>query len=679
MLDKTLKFNEINNMIHSEQKGGTTNESLYSFKQAYDYIQGLRNSKEQTSLFGFDLETTGGTNTQGIWTPDSITEYSMQEIDLKTKNRLRNDTILIGITEKEGEALKKEIGQAIKDGTISTNERLRVSASRYSLYGDDTVRQTISKTAEGYYKVGEFIDPDLSEYQNIKKIFAGIDKFVEIGKEMEREAHLHGGIRADHKAVGESIKYSMDKINSNKAALVGYNHIGHDIPIMQNQLLRWKNLYKDNKNVNQELVNKIFDLDMDMESKRSMDLFGGVRAFLEYNGANKLYPGSNMENVKKIAGQEYMVQQHLQQFFVDKKLKPHKAEDDVFALLGLFTENSELLKAQGIQQTVVDYIAENLENVDTVSTNLTPHKNILRAKKRGASFGGKGYLNFATDSQGTVYTASNHIIGNKDKVAEAFGGAVHENFNVGFGVNKGGFYELNKIQKIELNDEIRNVIGGLTPEYSGKNLYHVQLSMAVTEDFKDTRLGDLKQNFFFKNEKEAQSFLSSVFDVVADRDKNGNITIKNNHFDKFDIREIKEIKGQARFVDVNKNYSKSHQEIYEDALNFTANKILTSRAENTFLRDTSLDKIEKAMNLEKDLLDFFKEQNIDKKNLSQREINLIMSERVSKGQMALGLDENQLNQARNIITNALSSTRKVSGQEVSRLLDSSIDNYSSIM
>ena len=679
MLDKTLKFNEINNMIHSEQKGGTTNESLYSFKQAYDYIQGLRNSKEQTSLFGFDLETTGGTNTQGIWTPDSITEYSMQEIDLKTKNRLRNDTILIGITEKEGEALKKEIGQAIKDGTISTNERLRVSASRYSLYGDDTVRQTISKTAEGYYKVGEFIDPDLSEYQNIKKIFAGIDKFVEIGKEMEREAHLHGGIRADHKAVGESIKYSMDKINSNKAALVGYNHIGHDIPIMQNQLLRWKNLYKDNKNVNQELVNKIFDLDMDMEAKRTMDLFGGVRAFLEYNGANKLYPGSNMENVKKIAGQEYMVQQHLQQFFVDKKLKPHKAEDDVFALLGLFTENSELLKAQGIQQTVVDYIAENLENVDTVSTNLTPHKNILRAKKRGASFGGKGYLNFATDSQGTVYTASNHIIGNKDKVAEAFGGAVHENFNVGFGVNKGGFYELEKIQKIELNDEIRNVIGGLTPEYSGKNLYHVQLSMAVTEDFKDTRLGDLKQNFFFKNEKEAQSFLSSVFDVVADRDKNGNITIKNNHFDKFDIREIQEIKGQARFVDVNKNHSKSHQEIYEDALNFTANKILTSRAENTFLRDTSFDKIEKAMNLEKDLLDYFKEQKKDIKSLSQREINSIMSERVSKGQMALDLNEEQLKHARSIITDALSSTRKVSGQEVNRLLDSSIDNYSSIM
>ena len=229
-------------------------------------------------------------------------------------------------------------------------------------------------------------------------------------------------------------------------------------------------MYKDNKNVDQSLVSKIFDLDMDMDSKRTMDLFGGVRAFLEYNGANQLYPGSNMKDVKKIAGQEYMVQQHLRQFFIDAGLKPHKAEDDVFALLGLFTEKSELLKAQGVDQTVVDYIAQNLGRINTVDTTLIPNKHILRAKKRGASFSGKGYLNFATDSQGTIYTASNHIIGSKDKVAEAFGGAVHENFNVGFGVNKGGFYELNKIQKIELNDEIRNKIMPISKAYKLEEL-----------------------------------------------------------------------------------------------------------------------------------------------------------------------------------------------------------------
>ena len=678
MLAKTLKFNNINNMIHSEQKGGTTNESLYSFGQAYDYIQTLK-TKNGSSLFGFDLETTGGVNTEGIWTPDSITEYSMQEVDLKTGGKIKNDTVLIGLTKEEGESLKKEIQQAIDNGTISTNEKLRISASRYSLYGDDSVMQSLVKTSEGYYKVGKFIDPDLAEYQNIDKIFAGINKLVDIGTEMQKEASIHGGIRADHKAVGQSMSYAMGKINAEMSSLIGYNHMGHDIPIMQNQLLKWFNLYKNDENVNQKLVNEIFNIDMDMKAYQTLDLFGGVRAFLEYNEASKLYPGSNMKDVKKIAGQEYIVQEHLKQFFIDSGLQPHKAEDDVFALLGLATQKSELLKKQGIDKTVVEYIADELKTINTTNTTLNPGNHILRAKKRGASYGGKGYLNFATDSQGVVYGASNHIIGKEDAIAEAFGGAVHENFNVGFGVNKGAFYELDKIQKVELNDELRNRIGGLMPEYSGKNLYHVQLSMAVTENYKDTRLGDLKQNFFFKNEKEAQSFLSSIFDVVADKDENGNIKIRKQHLDKFDIREIQEVKGRPVFADVNKNHSKGHQELYDDALDFVSNKILTSRAENSFLRESSFDKIQTAITLENNLLEFFKDQNIKKEHLSQREINLIMSERVSKGQAALGLNEMQLNEAKKVITNSLSKTRQINGKEATRLLDSTVDNFSSIM
>lgn len=678
MLKKTLSFNDINNMIHSEQKGGTNNESLYSFNQAYDYMQALK-EKKGSSLFGFDLETTGGVNAEGIWTPDSITEYSMQEVDLHTGAKIKNDTVLIGITKEEGEKLKKEYLHAIDNGTIATNEKLRITASRYSLYGDDVVTQSLVKTSEGYYKVGKFIDPDLAEYQNINKVFAGIDKLVAIGTEMQNEAHLHGGIRADHRAVGESLSYTMGKINAEMSSLLGYNHLGHDIPIMQNQLLKWWNLYKDDKNIDQKLVNQIFNIDMDMKANQTLDVFGGIRSFLEYNEASKLYPGSNMQGVKKIAGQEYVVQEHLKQFFIDSKLQPHKAEDDVFALLGLATQKSELLKKQGIDKTVIEYIADELKTVDSTNTTLTPGKHVLRAKKRGASYGGKGYLNFAMDSQGIVYSASNHIIGKGDEVAEAFGGAVHENFNVGFGVNKGAFYELDKIQKIELNDKLRNDIGGLMPEYSGKHLYHVQLSMAVTENYKDTRLGDLKQNFFFKNEKEAQSFLSSIFDVVADKDENGNVIIRKQHLDKFDIREIQEIKGRPVFADVNKNHSKSHQELYDDALDFTSNKILTSRAENAFLRETSFDKLQTAMKLENDLLEFFSDQNIKKDHLSQRELNLIMSKRVSKGQAALGLDEAQLNEARKVITNALSKTRKVNDKEATRLLNSTVDNFSSIM
>lgn len=83
MLKETLKFNDLNKeIVLSEQKGGVMNESIYSFKQAYQYLNKLKSEAtptNQRSLFAFDLETTGGKNLSGIWEPDSITEFSLQE------------------------------------------------------------------------------------------------------------------------------------------------------------------------------------------------------------------------------------------------------------------------------------------------------------------------------------------------------------------------------------------------------------------------------------------------------------------------------------------------------------------------------------------------------------------------------------------------------------------------
>lgn len=683
LLYKTLKFNDLNNkMVLSEQKGGIINESLYSFKEGYEYLQMLKEKANptdekikavQTSLFGFDLETTGGLNTNGVWEPDSITEFSLQEWDLTgSGKRIRNDTLVIGLTKEQGDKLKEEFENAINNGALMTNDKLRISAVRYSLYGDDKVTFNYDEE-KGIYKIGSFIDSDLAEPQNKEKIFKGIDRFVEVGERMKREAK--GGIRADHRVAGEAMRNMMDKINNDVALLSGYNHLGHDIPIMQNQLLKWHNMYKDKTD--------LFNIDMDMDAYKTIDLFGAARSFIEYHGVKNLYPGSDMDGAKKVAGQEYMVQLHLKQWFEDNNLQPHKAEDDVFALLGLFTQNSDLLntldengKVKGT--TVLDYISENLNKVKHTDTVLDTNKHILRAKRRAASQGGKGYINFAMGKDGTKYTASNHIIGSKDGFSNAVGGAIHEDFNVGFGVNKGAFYEIDTIQKIGLTDDVREMLADLAPEYSGKNLYHVQLSMATTDKYKDTRLGDLKQNFFFKNEKELQGWLSSYFDVVAKKTEDG-VKIFKNHLDKFDIRELQSIKGEARFVDVNNNSLKSHQQLFDEALDFSAEKILTSRAENALLRDTPYEKLNKALNLEKELLDFFKDNNIDKKSVGQREINQIMSGRIASGEMAININEEQLKYAQGIINNALSYTRDINGQKIERILDSSIDNYSSIM
>lgn len=83
MLKKSLEFNSLNNtIVLSEQKGGVVNESIHSFKEAYNYLNKLKQEAsqgEQRSLFAFDLETTGGKNVSGVWEPDSITEFSLQE------------------------------------------------------------------------------------------------------------------------------------------------------------------------------------------------------------------------------------------------------------------------------------------------------------------------------------------------------------------------------------------------------------------------------------------------------------------------------------------------------------------------------------------------------------------------------------------------------------------------
>lgn len=664
MVKNVLKFNDLNSKIFlSEQRGGVINESIRSFKESYEYLMQLKNQKD-SSFFVFDLETTGGKNLAGVWEPDSITEFSLQEFDFKGK-RLNNHTMIVGLDKNKADQLKKDIKAAIEDGSIHTNEKLRISAMRYAAYGNDGTTYGTDKTT-GLKKVTNFVNSNAEDLTNVDKIFKGIDVFVEANEYYNDSKNMINGISLDKYHIGEALKRYNQRIKDSKSALIGQNHIGHDMPIIQSQLMLWKKQYGD-----------FFEINLDFDDPaKTLDLFGGSRAFIEYNGVSKLYPGSTMAGIEKVAGQEFLAQAHLSKLFEGpNKLNPHQAEDDVTALAKLIISPSELLNNG---DTVLDHIYKGLTGVQTTDTQLEVNKHVLRAKKRAGSYGGKGYINFASDSEGTIYTASDHILGKKDAVSEYIGGALHENFNVGFGVNKGAFYELEKIEQIQLTDEMRYALGDLAPEYSGQNIYHLQLSMAVTDKYKDSRLGDLKQHFFFKNKKELEGFASAYFDVIAKHTENG-IELVKEHIDKLDIRELKGVKGRAVFEDSLDNWEKSAQALYDSALDFQANKILTSRAENTFLRNSSYDKITKALNLEEKILKIYEEAGIDKKNLTQRDINRIMSGNIAKGEMAIPLNNSQLLKAQDIIKKTLSYEKKINGNKIDRLLDSTVDNYSSIM
>ncbi|MGL4877963.1 hypothetical protein [Paraclostridium dentum] len=615
------------------------------------------------SLFVWDLETTGATNLEGIWNPDSITEFAMQEYNLGTK-ALNKTTIAVGLDknghetyEKAGQAIIDEISEAISKGTLQSNERLRVSAIRYSLYGDDAV--TFSKVdGKGYYKFDNFIDADKHRMNDIEAIKKGVNKFVKIANETE----LIDGIRADHYHMATAMNKALEATRKDAGMLAGQNDNLFDWPIFNNQLLKMQNLYGDKGK-------DIFNFNTDIKSDQSIDFLGGLKLFSEYFNSNELYGGVDISDVKKLRGQEFLVQKHYKNWFKREQLKPHLAEDDVTALLAMFTEDSEILKGKSL----LKHIGEKLNTVKSQNNTLEVGTHILQAKKRAGFYQGKGFLNFAkSKSKDTVYTADNYLIGGKDQVSSQLG-VTKEGFSAGFGLNKGAFYNIEGINSYELTDELRSVIGDLSPEFSTKNLYHVQLGMMVDDNYKNTRLDDLTQNFFFKSEKEMNAFLSGTFDVVAKHTEDG-MKILDGHLDKFDIRELNNIKGRTVFQDVNANHSKSEQDLIQSAVERHNKKLLTSRAENSILQDNSYKNITKAKELKARLKD---QLDIDIKK--QRDINNIMAGKVANGQMPLNLDEERLKQAQNIIFNSLSYDKKTSDGKIQRLLDSSIDNYSSIM
>ena len=87
-----------------------------------------------------------------------------------------------------------------------------------------------------------------------------------------------------------------------------------------------------------------------------------------------------MHNIKKVRGQEYLVEAHLGEMI--KTLRPHMAEDDVTALLGLVLNPSEAPELLGKNISFVDYINSSLSKVNYQKHELGINQHVLRAKKR---------------------------------------------------------------------------------------------------------------------------------------------------------------------------------------------------------------------------------------------------------------------------------------------------------
>lgn len=429
----------------------------------------------------------------------------------------------------------------------------------------------------------------------------------------------------------------------------------HDMSILNSELLKWS---KKNP-----LINNLFDngvVGADVNSEQWLDVFGGVKLSTNYNSLSYLYPGQDIRNIEKLRGQEDIVKMHYPKAFKEAGLKPHMGEDDVTALSWLLTKPSEITPNG---ETFLDYINNSLKKANETTTNemnLIPNQHIVRAKKSvGKRNDGKNYFNFAhSKSTGEIFTSDNHVINGIN--------VVKENFSTGYGVNKGQMYDVLNIDKFELTEDVRHMLGDLAPEYSGQNIYRVQLGMMVHNDYKDMRLDDLVQNLVFKTEKEMNAFLASNFDVVAEHTENGFKIVDGmeSYFNRIEL--AKDNDASTIIKDVN-GHAVTDTDLVNRQILADNEKRAVSRADNAMFKENSYKKISKALNLKAELQE---ELGVD--NITGKDMLAIMSGRAAKGETVIPLNNSQIMKANEIIAATLSYEK----DNTKKLLRSTIDNTS---
>lgn len=665
--NKLLKItiNNLRNISISKQETAAV-ESLGSYKRAMSYFN--NNVKNKGKLFAWDLETIGGKDINGIWKPNGITEFSLQAYNYDTKS-IDKTNVFLGMNPDMANKLKNQIAEAIRNNTIDQQEDLKVTAMRMAKYGSDTFKKEYD-TTKGYYIVKSFPTEDIKNWKDINQINRGFQHFIEAYTDSRiLEQEKIEGIRPDQKAIVMAIKGLKESLDKNEGFLLGQNHLSHDTPIMNIELLNWA---KANPKIAELLGN---DVSFNIDSNKTLDLLGAMQMYSGHYGISKMYGGVDISQVDKFRGQEYIVQNFLPNWFKNNNLQPHMASDDVTALLGLATVKSEV---KGIDVPFLEYLDQGLTQLKDTETNIIPGRHILRAKKGiNGDWSGKDFFNFAqSKSTGEIYTAKNFVIGT-DGIAK------HKNYSAGFGINKGRLYNVLSIDRFDFNEETRSMLSEIAPNFSGDHFYRVQLGLDIPDEYKGYRIDDLVQNLVFRSQKEMEAFISGEFDIAAERDKNGSIKIADDmvrYFDRRKVRADKRNKTKFEMLDPNlrvtpknrqarkESWIRNDQVLYERERKAQAERLLVSRADNAIFRDKSLKRAKQIIDIEDQLLN----EGIisDYKSINSRLIIDLMSERIAKGQQPLSLNNEQIMTARNIINKTL----QVNSYKNEKILASTINN-----
>lgn len=667
---------DFNNKVNYTKQSVNTHASMANVVNSYNRLQEMKAIGKDQFLYIFDTETIGGKDASKIWSPLGITEFAMQKVSLETGQTTATNVVLGIAPTSTNEAVVNKILGYLQSGEtekIMQDEQLRVTAMRLSLYGDKATKLTYDEKL-GYTVAEKLADADSNDWFDYDKVLRGWNANKDAYLTSTRTAQ---GLTQAEKTFIDSIVEMQSAAQVGNGMIAGQNFMPFDMPVVNSELQRIMKQYQDVLDYNLtdkngikasaeqaqnalNYINQVFNnrVGFSIPTNQVFDTLPMFAAAREYYGVEALL-NHNTDIIKQAAGGSAR-QEHIGAAWFPELFKggdAHRADFDVTVLNNMLM--TSLPDKNG--QTLADYImtgmnGQGLANVQFESHNIEANRQLFYAKNSSMNIGyaGKGQLNYSYNQRtGEVFTSSNYEIVNGKLSFNA-------DINMGTNINKGQFYYVDSIKKINASD-LPEEVGRVLPGHSSPELFQVQMRMATSSNHKDSGLDDLVYTFHFNSEYELSGFMSSNFSMAAYMDSSDNWVI--NGEDAYDLLEIGQLKNGL--VERKDGYRMMNpNDVIDEGVGHANEKLITDRAVRSITdSNKSYDKIKSQLEM-RQILQKSGVNDISKEELSQllagdpvSRLSPNLSQQLSKelrktaGFKPLGTNETKLysNTTRNIL------------------------------
>jgi hypothetical protein len=640
MMERAIDLNgKINVDVNQKTK---TFSSIQDLKEAFDYLQEIKANKGD--LFIFDTETIGGKNRTGIWNPLAITEFAMQQYNYGTGQTTKTNIVLGLADNADNRRVYEQILGYMEDenwAAIEKNEELFVTAKRVALYAD----AEMSMGKNGYYEITKLGDAK-DNWKNKAAFEKGWQKLRDA---YDNTSVTSNGLRRSDEALFDAVFRMQSGLNNSTAMAVGQNFQIFDEPVVNTQLKKTFNFYKEivddttgklaeSRNISKAQATKAVaymqnQLDsmgggFNLPNRKTFDTLPLFKVVRDYFGANTLYNGDK-EAIKAAGGglakQEYVGAAWFKDLFSDAMA--HMADFDVTVLNYAMTQGLDSIGGKTLVEHLMTSAGKDKSGVygiDNINKKIKTGQIFYSVNGTGSfDYAGKGMLNFTHNSKtGEVFTSSGYKFVNGQNL-----GYEDSKINMGTDLKTGHFFQLESVKQVKAAD-IHEQLGDVLPDMSGTDFILAQFKMAVPEGESADGLEYITYNYLFNSEKQFSGFMSSDMKMAVDIDENGKRYIVDGAGSLFDRIGFTPDGMPVRESDVmaDAGIMLTDDEMINTTLKRSMKEFQTEKAYNAvFGQDSSYKNIEKMLNA-KGFLESKEIQNmgLDLSGLNSEDISRII-------------------------------------------------------